>query len=322
MKSERTQHQELARELIETCQLAQAEPLVRALYQDTQNTFGEDSLEHAQSLVNLGNWHEGKGDFGASETLLKQAVQTIRRHNETRKHNAQLADALHQLGGTYCQQGKLAEAQAVYQEAQTLYTQPENAAQIALLLNDLGSTYSEQPEKALEYYEQSAALHEKLFGMEYRYTALTYTNAAAIYRRQGHLAEAQSILEHTTQIQQRCSGDHILTAVALSELAATYDEQGNHQQAETLYNQAADMITRVFGKEHVNYGRILARLAYHHYLLNDFDTTLNMLHQSLEIFIETFDEDHAAVRNTIQNIVTVMMASGKEEFKMKRSRKK
>lgn len=82
------------------------------------------------------------------------------------------------------------------------------------------------------------------------------------------------------------------------------------------------MITRVFGKEHVNYGRILARLAYHHYLLNDFDTTLNMLHQSLEIFIETFDEDHAAVRNTIQNIVTVMMASGKEEFKMKRSRKK
>lgn len=310
--TELSQRQQHERQLIEDFRLTQVQSAVQETHDYTQTHYGEDSIEHAQSLINLGNWHENSGDYAASETLLKQAVQILRRHNTTGSLNAELADALHQLGGTYAKLARFEEAKNVHEEALALYqtfTNGEYDRKIPLLLNDLAGDYSHtgQPEKALEFYEQSAAQHEQLFGMAHRDTALAYTNLAIMYRRQGHRAEALSILKSTTQILQDLLGDHPRTVFAWTALATSHDEMQQYQEAAKIYPQATQMLLRCVGKDHPIHAHILFCQAKHYAQQHQFQAALPLLHQALTIAMNVFDENHPVMHSIIQNIVVLTL---------------
>lgn len=314
-----TRHQH-DRQLIDDFKLADAKIAVQNTHDITQQTFGEDSPEHAQSLINLGNWHVANGDYAAAEPLLKQAVQIIRRHQLSGCLNTELADALQQLGNLYTHQARGEDAQKAHEEALPLYqaNSEANQAKIALLFNDLASSYgnSGQPEKALELYERSAEQHEQLFGMEHPYTALAYTNVATCYRIQGHHTEALSILKSTVQIQQRCSGDHPRTVHVLAELAAAHDAVGEFAAAEHVFQQAQEILLRCVNEHHAIFGRLLLRRAHHYVQQQQLDRALACLERALPIFLETFEEEHPAVHSTIQNIVVlnIMKEQSEEQF--------
>lgn len=310
--SELSQRQQHERQLIEDYRLTQVQSAVQETHDYTQIHYGEDSVEHAQSLINLGNWHEYSGDYAASETLLKQAVQILRRHNSTGSLNAELADALHQLGGTYAKLARLEEAKNVHEEALALYhtfTNGECDKKIPLLLNDLSGDYSNmgQPEKALELYEQSAAQHEQLFGMMHRDTALVYTNLAIMYRQQGHHAEALSIFKSTTQTLQDLLGDHPRTVFAWTELAVSYDGMQQYAEAAKIYSKVTQMLQRCVSEDHPIRAHILFYQARHYAQQHQFQAALPLLHQALMIVMNVFDENHPALRSIIQHIVTLTL---------------
>ena len=313
------QHQQLAQELQDT-------------HDYTQHTHGETSPQHAQSLLNLGAWHTANGDYAAAEPLLKQAVHIQRQHN----HPNALAQALNQLAINQLHTAQAGEAQRNLEEALTLATEADLTAQIH---DDLGNALYTQENlaQALHHYEQAAARFERLYGMHHPKTAQAYTHAAAVYRQQEHAQEALSILQHTTQILETTPPPPPPSTppppiphpppppprknhpqppphnpLAHCELAAAHDALKHYPQAAEHYRQAAQHLARSVGTDHPLYAKYLCRHAYHHLQTHRPEQALTQLHQALLIFMNTYEDDHPIIHNTIQNIVLLMMMTGND----------
>ena len=287
------QHQQLAQELQDT-------------HDYTQHTHGETSPQHAQSLLNLGAWHTANGDYAAAEPLLKQAIHIYRQHDNP----TTLAQALNQLGNNQLHTAQASEAQHSQQEALSLAREAEQIAQIH---DDLGNSYYAQENlaQALHHYEQAAAQFERLHGMHHPQTAQAYTHAAAVYRQQDHATEALSILQHTVQtLKQTAPAHHPSIAHAHCELATTHDALKQYPQAAEHYHQAAQHLAHRVGTDHPLYAKYLSRHAYHHLQTHQPEQALAQLHQALLIFMNTYEEEHPIIYNTIQNIVLLMMMTG------------
>ena len=287
------QHQQLAQEL-------------QDIHNHTQQTYGETSPQHAQSLLNLGAWHTANGDYAAAEPLLKQAVHIQRQHSNP----TALAQALNLLGKNQLHAGNGSEAQQSQQEALNL---AHEAEQIAHIHDNLGNSYyvQENLAQALHHYEQAAAQFERIHGMNHPQTAQAYTHAACIYRQQNHAPEALSILQHTVQTLERtATPHHPAIAHTHSELAATYDALQQYPKAAQHYRQAEQHLAQGVGTEHPFYAKYLCRHAYHHLQTHQPEQALALLHQALLIFMNTYEEEHPIIYNTIQNIVLLMMMTG------------
>ena len=272
------QHQQLAQELQDT-------------HDYTQHTHGETSPQHAQSLLNLGAWHTANGDYAAAEPLLKQAIHIYRQHDNP----TTLAQALNQLGNNQLHTAQASEAQHSQQEALSLAREAEQIAQIH---DDLGNSYYAQENlaQALHHYEQAAAQFERLHSMHHPQTAQAYT---------------LSILQHTVQtLEQTAPAHHPSIAHAHCELAATLDALKHYPQAAEHYHQAAQHLAHHVGTDHPLYAKYLSRHAYHHLQTHQPEQALAQLHQALLIFMNTYEEEHPIIYNTIQNIVLLMMMTG------------
>ena len=204
------------------------------------------------------------------------------------------------------------EAQRNLEEALTLATEADLTAQIH---DDLGNALYTQENlaQALHHYEQAAARFEQLHGMNHPKTAQAYTHAAAVYRQQDHTQEALSILQHTTQILETTApAHHPSIALAHCELAAAHDALKHYLQAAEHYHQAAQHLARSVGTDHPLYAKYLCRHAYHHLQTHRPEQALTQLHQALLIFMNTYEDDHPIIHNTIQNIVLLMMMTGND----------
>ena len=265
--------QQRHRQQIQNYQHQQLAQELQDTHDYTQHTHGETSPQHAQSLLNLGAWHTANGDYAAAEPLLKQAVHIQRQHSNP---NA-LAQALNQLAINQLHTAQAGEAQHNLEEALTLATEADLTAQIH---DDLGNAHYTQENlaQALHHYEQAAARFEQLHGMNHPKTAQAYTHAAAVYRQQEHAQEALSILQHTTQILETTAPAH-------------------HPSV---------------GTDHPLYAKYLCRHAYHHLQTHRPEQALTQLHQALLIFMNTYEDDHPIIHNTIQNIVLLMMMTGND----------
>lgn len=147
--------------------------------------------------------------------------------------------------------------------------------------------------------------------MHHPQTAQAYTHAAAVYRQQDHATEALSILQHTVQtLEQTAPAHHPSIAHAHCEFAATLDALKHYHQAAEHYHQAAQHLAHRVGTDHPLYAKYLSRHAYHHLQTHQPEQALAQLHQALLIFMNTYEEEHPIIYNTIQNIVLLMMMTG------------
>ncbi len=65
---------------------------------------------------------------------------------------------------------------------------------------------SEYP-KALEYFEKSLKIKQKLLGEEYLATAASYNNMGIVYRSMSEYPKALEYFEKTIKIQQKLLGE-------------------------------------------------------------------------------------------------------------------
>jgi tetratricopeptide (TPR) repeat protein len=74
---------------------------------------------------------------------------------------------------------------------------------------------------------------------------------ALLYRRQGKLAQAESLLDRALEDQGRTLGtDHPDTLTTMNNLALVYQVEGKRAQAEPLFVAALEGRHRVLGAEH------------------------------------------------------------------------
>jgi len=123
--------------------------------------------------------------------------------------------ALNKLGILWCDQGKLAEAEAIYT-------------------------------RALQGYE-------KAFGPKHISTLGTYNSLGVLYFKQGKLVEAETMYTRALQGREEILGpNHILTLETVNSLGILWCNQGKLKEAETMYTRVLQGYEEAFGPKHIS----------------------------------------------------------------------
>ena len=252
-------------------------------YRQVQAQYGDNSRESAGCLMNLGLWHEAQGEYASFETLMRQSAQLFRRHRADAPTEALKAQFYY--ARALCRQGKwqqaAEQAAEVYSAQCQYYGEHADHDDIAHTLRLQGNINAMQPAtlgEALPLLEQAAAMLERLHGMHHAETAYTYTQIAEQYAKQGHVAEAQSILRSTDAVLREQLGSlHPYVAVAQWRLAECCDPlwldfwllmaehcaaQGQIEAALSAYGKALFVCLKSYDEEHPASTYILRQITY------------------------------------------------------------
>lgn len=157
-----------------------AEELLRRaihLYQPRETS----SLDYGVALVNLGQVLQARNDLDASAPLYEQAIRIF--DNLGTQAQPFLAAALAPNGTLYQRQGRMEEARQAEQRALLLLRPTGDEVLRATILQNLGiiAASAGQAADSLHYYEESLAIHKRIFGPDCPATAnllLDYASAA------------------------------------------------------------------------------------------------------------------------------------------------
>ncbi|KAJ4291761.1 hypothetical protein N0V90_009656 [Kalmusia sp. IMI 367209] len=165
--------------------------------------------------------------------------------------------ALHRLGNFYVDQGKLANAEAMYNQALQGYEEAHGPKYTSTLdtVNNLGSLYAEQDKlaEAETMYTRALQGYEEVLGPKHTSTLKTVNNLGILYAEQGKLAEAEIMRDRALQGYEEVLGpEHTSTLDTVNNLGSLYIKQGKLVEAETMYNRALQGYEEVLGPKHTS----------------------------------------------------------------------
>jgi serine/threonine-protein kinase len=131
---------QLARYLAEDGNVEEAESLARRAMGRRQQRYGQDSIEVAESMLDLGVIHRRAGRFPLAEQSLKQSLEASR--GLFGENHVLVAAALTELGDTAAQSGKSQDAAKYW----------ESAAAILSRLGPAGKAAAPRPQASLGAY--------------------------------------------------------------------------------------------------------------------------------------------------------------------------
>ncbi|KAF7522645.1 hypothetical protein PCG10_007365, partial [Penicillium crustosum] len=173
------------------------------------------------------------------------------------KINGEAAGALHSLGFLYAHQGRLQEAEAMYERALEGYEKAwgrEHTSTLATV-NNLGLLYVDQGrlQEAETMYERALEGYEKAWGREHTSTLATVNNLGNLYADQGRLQEAEAMYERALEGYEKAWGqEHTSTLDTVNNLGLLYVDQGRLQEAEAMYERALEGYETAWGREHTS----------------------------------------------------------------------
>lgn len=162
-----------------------------------------------------------------------------------------MATSLNNLAAAQVDQGRYADAEALYQRALKIYEKavgPEHA-DVASTVNNLAQLYFNEAKfvDAGPLYERALRIDEKALGPEHPGVATSLNNLALFYDRQGKYADAEPLYQHALRIDEKALGtDHPDVATDLNNLAMLYDHQNKYREAEPLLELAFDNLFHQF----------------------------------------------------------------------------
>ncbi|KAL5372603.1 hypothetical protein DPSP01_013357 [Paraphaeosphaeria sporulosa] len=162
--------------------------------------------------------------------------------------------ALHKLGNLYADQGKLAEAEAMYSRALQGYEAlgPKHTSTLQTV-NNLGALYADQGKlaEAEAMYSRALQGREEALGPKHTSTLQTVNNLGNLYADQGKLAEAEAMYSRALQGYKEALGPkHPSTLQTVNNLGNLYADQGKLAEAEAMYSRALQGYEEALGPKH------------------------------------------------------------------------
>jgi tetratricopeptide (TPR) repeat protein len=191
--------------------------------------------------------------------LQKRLLQHAARHERFgRDRNVGIGGvewALHKMGNLYIDQGKLAEAEAMYSRALQGKEEALGLKHTSTLdiVNNLGILYANQGKlaKAEAMYSQALQGYEEALGPKHISTLNTVDNLGNLYADQGKLAEAEVMHSRALQGYEEALGlKHTSTLQIVNNLGVLYADQGKLAEAEAMYSRALQGCEEALGLKH------------------------------------------------------------------------
>ncbi|PLB45240.1 TPR-like protein [Aspergillus steynii IBT 23096] len=169
----------------------------------------------------------------------------------------EIIEDLHSLGILYADQGRIEEAEKIYNRALQGSENARGPEHISTLniANDLGYLYVDQGrlDKAEAMYDRALQGKEKALGPEDTSTLNTVNNTGLLYASQGRFDEAEVKFNRALQGFQNTWGPaHTLTLHPVNNLGNLYARQGRFSEAEAMYIRALQGYENAWGPEHTS----------------------------------------------------------------------
>ncbi|KAI8935807.1 hypothetical protein NX059_007324 [Plenodomus lindquistii] len=164
--------------------------------------------------------------------------------------------AVHLLGDFYADQGRLGEAEQMYERALRGREKALGAGHTSTLqtVNNLGVLYADQGKlgEAEQMYKQALRGREKALGVSHTLTLQTVNNLGILYQDQGRLEEAEQMYERALRGYEALGVSHTLTLQTVSNLGILYRRQGRLEEAEQMYKRALPGKEKALGVSHTS----------------------------------------------------------------------
>ncbi|KAL2782503.1 hypothetical protein BJX66DRAFT_331145 [Aspergillus keveii] len=235
-------------------------------------------LPHANYLIN-----RGRGDW---------PVDTI-----------DMWDALNGIGNLYSDQGKLQEAEEMYQQALAGYEKalgPDHTSTLQTV-NNLGVLYSGQDKlkEAEEMYQRALTGHEKALGPDHTSTLNAVGNLGNLYKHQGKLQEAEEMYQRALPGYEKALGpDHTSTLQTVNNLGLLYSNQGRRKEAEEMYQRALAGFEKALGPDHTSTLNTVGNLGNLYLNQGKLQEAQEMYQQALAGKEKALGPDHTSTLNT------------------------
>ena len=174
--------------------------------------------------------------------------------DETKEKNVILG-AINALGFLYEDQGKLAEAEKMFQRAlRDAEALGPNYTFTLQIVDNLGIVYKNQGKLAdAEKMYQRALRGAEALGPNHILTLKTVNNLGNLHKNQGKLAEAEKMYERALQgYEEALDPNHILTLKVVNNLGCIYTDQGKLPEAEKMYERALQGKEEALGPNHTS----------------------------------------------------------------------
>ncbi|HKV07685.1 MAG TPA: tetratricopeptide repeat protein [Thermoanaerobaculia bacterium] len=227
-------------------------------------TFGEEHLETAESLNNLGRLFYRLDKLPKARSCFKQSLHI--REKLLGLEHPDTAHCLQNLGVVLQWEGDFKGAHDYQFKALAIREKvlgPEHR-DTAFSLHNLGTLFFGQNdfETARTYYERALATREKVLGPEHPEVARTLDKLGQLLQSQGNLEQARACYERSLAIREKELGsEHPDTGLSLRSLGSLYLNEGNPDLARPYLERALSIFTDRIGSDHSTTERVLSLLS-------------------------------------------------------------
>jgi tetratricopeptide (TPR) repeat protein len=213
-------------------------------------------------------------------------------------------------------QGRYAQALPALEEArETAESAGRRDAEVAILLNNLGSVYYElgRHRDARNLFERSLVMWRDLGETDTTAVTRTLNNLGAVYLKLHLLQKAEETLTQASALEEKLSGnrDDVRVARAWASLGQVYQAERRWADAENLFRKALAVREREQGPNHRDVASALNNLAV---LLQDskrFEEAEPLLERALRIWEDRLGSDHPLVAAASHNLAVLYTQVGR-----------
>ncbi|KAN0073072.1 HET domain containing protein [Elaphomyces granulatus] len=211
--------------------------------------------------------------------------------------------ALHKLGDLYVDQGKLDEAEKMYQRALQGCEKAWGRDHTSTLntVNNLGSLYADQRklDDAEMMYQRALQGYEKAWGPDHTSTLNTVNNLGLLYADQDKLDEAEMMYQRALQGYEKALGpDHTSTLNTVNNLGLLYADQDKLDEAEMMYQRALQGYEKAWGPDHTSTLDTINNLGSLYADQGKLDDAEKMYQRALQGYEKALGPDHTPTLNT------------------------
>lgn len=233
-------------------ELSAAEPHLRRALELRRRTLGEEHLETARAMNQLGllDWRQGRLD--QAEPLFRRSLELGRRllgqdDTETLAYEMNVANV-------YRTQGRYQEAEPLYERNLASKLRVLGAEHPSTLdtMGNLANHYQEtgRYDKAEVLHRQALDVRRRIQGEKAPSTVSVMNNLANDLALLGRLEEAAPLMQRTLEIKVELYGaDHPSTLNSVNNLAELDDQMGRDAEAERLHRRVFEGRMRVLGPD-------------------------------------------------------------------------
>ena len=220
------------------------------------------------------------------------------------------------LGNLYADQGKLDEAEKMYEQALRGREEALGPKHTSTLdtVNNLGVLYAGQGklDEAEKTYERALRGKEEVLGPKHTSTLDTVNNLGLLCVDQGKLDEGKKLYERALRGYEEALGPkHTSTLDTVNNLGILYGDQGRLDEAEEMYERALRGTEEALGPKHTSTLDTVNNLGLLYTNQGKLDEAETMYERALRGKEEALGPKHTSTLDTVNNLGILYANQGK-----------